>query len=61
MSQNRSRIDVRKLPKISVVSDRFFDAPGTSQGRQNVDFVLKKSIDRDGQLFQKKLTFGPEK
>ena len=44
-----------------MVSDRVFDAPGSSQGRQNVDFVLKKSIDRDGQLFQKKLTFGPEK
>ena len=44
-----------------MVSERFFDAPGRSQGSQNVDFELKKSIDREGQLFQKKLTLGPEK
>ena len=34
MSQNRSRIDVRKLLKNEVVSDRLFGAPQSSLERQ---------------------------
>ena len=47
--------------KNNVVSDRFFGAPVSSQGSQNYDFTLKISIDREGQLFQKKSTLGAEK
>ena len=43
MSQNWSRIDVRKLLKHEVVSDRLFGDPQSSPGSHNVDFILEKT------------------
>ena len=55
--QNRCQKVVKKWSSFRSI----FGAPQSSPGSQNVDFTLKKSIDRWGQHFQKKLTPGSEK